>query len=147
MSELTWHPIYNIGIHEIDLQHKTLFAMCNNLFTLIDQGAEQHKVEELISDFLGYLTYHNSFEEKLMKVFEYPNLKTHLIEHHAFVAKIRDLLKPHDDSFNFEASAQQRVLESLTEHISGDDLELGSFLAKHIPENVNPRSFVFSEQR
>ncbi len=134
---LTWHPLYNVGIHEIDLQHKTLFAMCNNLIRLIDKPTHDTELEDLISDFHGYLTYHNAFEEGLMKEHKYPNMASHVLEHRNLVEKVRELLRPHDETYNLDDESKRLFLEAMAEHVSGDDLELGRYLAKHVPEDAS----------
>ena len=145
MSEtLLWHPIYNIGVHEIDVQHKTLFAMCKQMCTFAQTGAYENELNDLIHDFLGYLSYHNCFEETLMRILDYPNREAHIKEHHLLTQKLRGLLRPHDETYNLISESKYLFMETLAEHVSGDDLELGRFLKDTIPAEVNPRDYMFS---
>lgn len=143
---LCWHPLYNTGIHQIDLQHKTLLALCNSLAAAIDKHQSTIVLQDIISDFLGYLTYHNNYEEQLMQIFDYPNRQSHVAEHQALTARLRRLLRSDGLITEHQRLSQDTLLEILAEHISGDDIELGHYLAEHIPAQCDTSDLILSKR-
>jgi len=81
MAQLSWEARYGLNIVSIDLQHRMLVDMSNQLYrSIISNGtnkATQHSLDEL----LKHTIFHFAFEEKLMAACCYPGLDQHKAEH------------------------------------------------------------------
>lgn len=80
MDKIEWSDKLNIGIEELDQQHKTIINYFNDIFDVVE--AKQAEVMEKKFDaLLEYLGVHFTYEEELMKKSEYPEYAKHKAEH------------------------------------------------------------------
>lgn len=84
-----WRKEYELGIETIDDQHKNLIRIGNVIYDLIKQQSED-KVESdnilaVIMELKRYTEYHFSTEEQLFKMYNYPDMYKHKMEHDNFV--------------------------------------------------------------
>ena len=84
-----WKKEYELGISEIDDQHRELLRMISQL----DSGLEQGEIFELLDGLTDYAGYHFSTEEGLMVEAKYSGYEAHLLEHHGFVERVREFVK------------------------------------------------------
>ncbi len=64
-----WSKHFEVGVKEIDRQHKKLVEILNSVCTNIcdvlhDPSTEEHNVAQLISELVDYTVYHFEYEEK-----------------------------------------------------------------------------------
>jgi hemerythrin len=128
---ITWYPALEVGVQEVDDQHRELFRRVD---ALVDAIVARHGPEEMgpLFDFLGrYAIEHFTAEEALMRVHGYPQRADHEVEHQSFVEDFAALRR----EFNREGATalllvkvNARVVRWLVDHISGTDKELAAFL-------------------
>ncbi len=88
MKEIfVWDDKYNIGIDEIDAQHRNLFQLANRLQDDLPQGRLQ---EELMSLY-RHTREHFKAEEALMRDSGYPSYLEHRGQHDALLDKLNEL--------------------------------------------------------
>jgi hemerythrin len=90
MGMIAWLPEYEIGIQEIDEQHKRLVEIINELYQAI---VHEHSdtMADIIRNVVEYTKVHFAIEESLLRIFEYSDYEAHKAEHDRFVAKIQAL--------------------------------------------------------
>ncbi len=124
MAFLNWNDNLNIGIIQIDAQHKNLVGMLNQLYEAMSTG----KGKEVIGK-IGYTLTHFGTEEKLLQQHGYPELPQHKKEHEFFVKKVQE--------FNNEVQKGNIIIVSnvanflkewLVKHIQGTDKKYAPFL-------------------
>ncbi len=127
MQFFYWNKSFEIGIAEIDQQHRTMVDFINTLATALVEGGKLPEVRGIADQLLQYATSHFRDEEKLIASCSLPAEEqiSHRIAHARFVEKTQEiLLRP--DLFQEEVS--QQVLEFLTtwliSHILGSDLKI-----------------------
>ena len=85
---------YMTGISSVDEQHKTLVALCNNLYNLIMKerhstaGHYTEHVKEALDECTSYAQTHFAHEEKLMKACNYSGYVDHKFQHDQFVKRV-----------------------------------------------------------
>ena len=63
-----WNEVYELGISEIDLQHKKLIDISNDLFDVVTKGDENFKISmsKILKNLTDYTVYHFTSEEQFM---------------------------------------------------------------------------------
>lgn len=86
-----WQDNLNIGVLEIDLQHKLLFEKFNAFLAACDAQTAADGIYRLFWFLEAYTLTHFTEEEKLMQTVGYPELETHRSQHEHFADQIADL--------------------------------------------------------
>jgi hemerythrin len=97
---ICWQEEYTVEVHEMDLQHKTLFEKANALYVLLRESSpwielspkkehipKQHILETL-EDLIEYTRYHFESEEKLLEKHKYEAIGKQQKEHAFFVSRL-----------------------------------------------------------
>ena len=88
---MKWLVEYEIGVSELDGQHRELFENFDRLMECIDQGQGKEVVGEFLGFIDSYIECHFSIEEKLMEDAEYPGKTVHVSQHRLFSTGFRTL--------------------------------------------------------
>ena len=72
---------YQIGIAEIDAQHRELFRVLAQLERHSGDGYSYEAAKEALSQLTSYASVHFAIEESLMRMHGYPELTAHVAEH------------------------------------------------------------------
>jgi len=129
MAFISWRQDYEIGVKEVDAEHRRLFYLVNEYYDKHYQGAPRKEIERILNSLVSYAEVHFQNEEAIMEQCAYPRLEEHR--------------KQHADLFTSIFSITQRLLDSpdkadretlnflkkwLTDHIIQDDVDIGHFL-------------------
>ena len=129
MTSFVWSDEFQVGIREIDEQHKKLFQMAGNLDEGMRLGKGKEILGKVLKELIGYVQNHFTTEERLMKTHAYPELEEHKAKHQAMTQKVLSLQK------DFETGKKTITLDTmtflqnwLTKHIMGTDFQYGPYL-------------------
>ena len=92
-----WIPKFNLGINEIDDQHKRLIDIMNKLCNSLNQAEEGNIISEVIKEMWSYAHYHFELEEKYFDEFHYEKSEAHKAWHREFYKKVEALAKEFDE--------------------------------------------------
>ena len=98
MSLITWRRDYEIGIPEVDHEHRALIELINDTFDELQQGARAEAAEILLGEIHVRIAAHFALEEKAMREMRYPELDDHKADHERLLDEIRDLMDEVDDT-------------------------------------------------
>ena len=84
-----WDNRYRVGIHSIDAQHQTLFAIAQDLYAAMSAGRGRSALARTLDRLAIYTSSHFAHEERLMQLHEYPGLAAHKAEHEALRARVK----------------------------------------------------------
>ena len=92
---LKWDDSLATGFEEVDLQHKKLILIFDDVYRSIQSDRAEYAVRmakdlKRLTDYTGY---HFSEEEAFMKRFSYPGYEKHRAEHEAFIAEVARQIK------------------------------------------------------
>lgn len=86
-----WKNEYSVGIDAIDLQHRLLINMINDLYLAIYENNGSEVTSALLGRLQGYILDHFDTEKKLMEKANYTGRSKHLQEHDKFIAKVAEM--------------------------------------------------------
>ena len=125
MPFLEWKDAYNIGVKEIDMQHRGLFDIIDKLFTSRMYESDGKYFALTLHKFYEYVQIHFSTEERYMEEAQYPRYTEHQQEHELFTTQVSKLMQDVEDK---EPQIENKVLAFLKEwylaHILGTDRDL-----------------------
>ena len=129
MSLILWHAGLDVKLPEIDVQHRHLIEIVNELY----DAAVSRKSREILAGILDRLICetvdHFATEEEIMQEAVYPEFHLHQVEHNILKTKVlgfqRDFLA---DRVVLTPDVLQFVQNWLDDHITGADRRLAEFL-------------------
>ena len=129
MSLFLWKKSYEIGVAEIDMQHRKLVGMINELSDAMLEKRGYRAVPHILEELADYVKLHFSDEEKLMEKYNFPDAPRHLLAHEAFARKVVDF----KEAYELEEDLDVRELLDflcgwLKNHITVND----KAIARHI---------------
>lgn len=86
-----WKKEYELGIPEIDDQHRLLFRRIDNLSLALYDNKGRDELHSLIKYLREYIEVHFSFEENLFGPTGYPDAVAHGEEHRRFIDYVQSL--------------------------------------------------------
>lgn len=126
-----WTKELEIGVAPIDRQHQELFERIDALVNACQAGRCRDEVGSLLEFLQEYVLVHFLEEEELMRLFGYPELSSHGLEHAGFNRHLQELVagvavegltSPLLNDLN------ATVVDWLYEHVCGRDRALGQWL-------------------
>ncbi len=99
---IVWEDKYKVGYKKIEDQHLELIEIINDLYDCMDN---QNSEDELLkSEFkkalrktVDYVSYHFSYEEKIMQAIEYNKMSEHSAYHREFAQTIYNYIKSYEN--------------------------------------------------
>ncbi len=90
IEKIEWSDSYLLGVQEIDLQHKKLLAIANELYDVVcgDEDDYRMKMPIVLKKLSDYTVYHFSSEEQLQKRIGYTGLESHKNAHDFFIKEV-----------------------------------------------------------
>jgi hemerythrin len=128
-----WTPSLEIGVAEIDAQHRTLFERVGRLEAAVTAQEPYFRLEELFAFLKTYALTHFASEEGLMRRVGYPGLSAHVREHDEFRRRLGSLVPQWESGGDSTATlvAVLAFLDSwLTDHVKNSDQRIGEFLKR-----------------
>lgn len=105
---LKWDDSLLTGFAEVDLQHKKLISIINDVFEAMSSPPAEYamRMAKDLKRLTDYTGYHFSEEEDFMRKHGYPKLEKHHEEHEAFISQVRLQIQTltqanPDDGFRF----------------------------------------------
>jgi hemerythrin len=120
MATLQWIPELNIGIPEIDKQHRRICDYINQL-DKIRHTPNHDKLAEVIGDVVDYTMSHFAFEEGLMEDAGYPFAAPHKRVHQLVTRKVSEFKTRFDQGEDVAEELHGMLSRWLFNHIRNDD--------------------------
>lgn len=126
MAMATWKDDYSVGVTEIDVQHKELFAIVNRVQALLSDQFITDKYDgivAIINELKEYTIYHFKTEEEYMLKMSYKRLFTQKVQHQDFVEKMNsiDFSQIDNDQNKYLHEILYFVCDWLVTHILKED--------------------------
>lgn len=130
MALMEWNDSFNIGVPEVDRQHRHLVEILNRLHAAMLAGNPPAELARVVQDLLNYTRYHFDAEERAMRDANYPELSAHQQKHRAMVERVEAFSQ---EMLSGKATVTMRLLvflkEWLARHILETDRRFGVFMA------------------
>lgn len=121
MPLITWSPALEIGIPEIDYQHRNLVSMLNALNDAIEEKAAQSVIGEILEALNAYVITHFASEERLMDKLHYEFIDEHKIEHHRLSESVQRYRSAFDRGECSPTELLEFLIRWLLQHVAGAD--------------------------
>jgi hemerythrin len=129
---------FEIGIAEIDAQHRRLFDLLNQLRSWSGKGYEYAATIDTLNELADYTHTHFAIEESLMRMLRYPDINVHIAEHE----RLKKMLEEYRHSILKEGSRIELsdfIKSWLIDHISKVDRKyVNHLLAARIDPTAGP---------
>jgi hemerythrin len=126
----TWGPHLEIGVPEIDAQHREIVEAARDLVAALTmaQGDAAAGTLEVLAH---HVLVHFETEERWMRETRYPRLREHVAKHDQFVARLVALAKDHAAAGGSSVLALRlrNALAWLEDHTEEDDRKLARHVA------------------
>lgn len=132
MSLIEWKKEFSVGVAAVDLEHRDLIELINDLHAMMGKSATQEQVIASLGEIFAQISAHFALEEKLMRDTKYEHFRSHKDDHEKLLDEIRDIMDRVEDDGRFD---DQRLSDELdrwfTEHFRTHDAKLH----RHFPEH------------
>lgn len=91
MSLIEWNNEFNLGIEEIDSEHRALVALINALHDAMSAGAGRADIVEGISEIYTLVAAHFAREEAFMRETRYMAYAEHKEDHEVLLDDLREI--------------------------------------------------------
>ena len=124
-----WSETYSVKIGIVDMQHKNLVNLVNELHESMRAGHAREKLGQILASLIKYTQSHFATEEKLMQSHGYPEFSQHKAEHDHLTATAIDLQhKFQRNEIGMTVEVMEFLKEWLVKHIQGSDKKYAPFL-------------------
>lgn len=123
-----------MGIHEIDLQHKQLIACLDRLEHWIGRGRSFPAAIDAIQTLRAYTASHFSYEEEFLRSHRYPKLEEHIRDHRNICAELDRKAEQVRAGSDVSRELVDMVRTWIMGHIGIEDSEYAAFFGT-LPKN------------
>jgi hemerythrin-like metal-binding protein/PAS domain S-box-containing protein len=130
---IVWDKKFELGNNTVDMQHKSLCEMINNLILQCEHGKAADTLHETLAFLVDYTVYHFENEEALQIKTGFPEYENHKKIHEGFKVTVSELVRRFDkngSSDELVKDIRETVIAWLTNHMQNEDIRIG----KHIRE-------------
>ena len=90
MSQIDWTDVLDIGLPQLDEQHKKLISFSNSLIHAMTLGKGAEVLQDIFEELKSYTAYHFADEERYMKHIGYPSLEDHKAAHRVLIRQVKE---------------------------------------------------------
>ncbi len=96
MELIKWKDIFSVKVSEVDIQHKKLIGLINQLYDAMRIGKGREVLGSVLTELVHYTIYHFSTEERLFREYGYPEYDEHKQIHDDLTRKAKELKESFD---------------------------------------------------
>ena len=129
MALINWSEAFEVGIPEVDEQHKKLVAIVNALHEAMLKGQARETMGKALEEVVDYTVYHFATEERLFAEKQYPRAAAHKHLHDELTATAKKLRADVASGKSVISHEVMRFLRDwLQQHIMSEDKAFGRFV-------------------
>lgn len=123
---IEWKPGYEIGIAEIDHEHREFIKRLNRFFATAAKGATDDGAINELGEVYAWISAHFALEETIMRTHDYDQFQDHKDDHERLLDDIRDIMEACQASLtpNMDNSLQRRLEDWFVGHFKTKDSRL-----------------------
>lgn len=132
MALIEWRKEYELGLADVDHEHRELIALINRIHDQIDSGNARGNVLDLLGDLYAQISAHFALEEQHMRELRYQELDDHKADHERLLERIRDLMDDCEDNTALDMRAFGVDLDAwFLVHFSTRDARFHASVPRH----------------
>lgn len=129
MALIEWTSALELGVDQMDRQHRQLVRILNELHQAMLGGSQPRDLMRVMEELIQYTKYHFATEERLMAEANYAGLALHRQKHQALTARVEEYAS---EVLRGRATVSLSILQFLKDwlnrHILGTDKEFAGFV-------------------
>ena len=126
MPIMEWTPALDVGVNEMNDEHKTILSLMNKLYDENEKGASKDQLKKTIQELGAFTMKHFADEEAYQASINYPDLTTHKALHANLLKKFGAFQEGFDKGPGKVAPEFFNFLKFwLSSHIQGIDKKYG----------------------
>jgi len=129
---IEWNDGMNIGIPEIDEDHKPITLLINGLNRYITEGKSPAEIKRMVQLIIDEAARHFSQEEKLFQAWQYPDTTHHAQLHNNVLNKLKGI-KAGLIPYGFDSSwvnVGMKIKRVLLHHFQNEDVKYAEYYQK-----------------
>jgi len=131
MKRLEWSDKLNLGVPQIDNQHKELIRLVNGLISAVSLDRPEKTINNVLKKLREYTVFHFNSEEVFMDSIGYDNLNKHVAEHIDLKKKVKEFQRSICKGESVEVMTLLDFLKPwLLNHILESDREIAAFIKR-----------------
>ncbi|WP_419779897.1 bacteriohemerythrin [Maridesulfovibrio sp.] len=131
MKRLEWSDKLNLGVPQIDNQHKELIRLVNGLISAVSLDRPEKTIKNVLKKLREYTVFHFNSEEVFMDSIGYDNLNKHVAEHIDLKKKVKEFQRSIYKGESVEVMTLLDFLKPwLLNHILESDREIAAFIKR-----------------
>ncbi len=125
MSLIQWKSEFELGVPDVDYEHRELIELINTIYSFIEDGASPEHVLDGLADIFAHISAHFALEEKIMRDAGYEAYSGHKADHEKLLDQLRDIMDSVDDDGSYDRAQLSHDLERwFSVHFKTFDAEL-----------------------
>lgn len=128
MNAFIWMDDYRIGVKAIDADHKYLFEIANELFSIDDPEKDCSKYRIIIHKLFSYIKDHFFREEAIMHKYDYPHTVHHRRLHDQFTKELQKIMKKSKSIVELDEELKKILDNWILNHIMSEDIQIKDWL-------------------
>lgn len=121
-SLISWSPLFETTVPELDADHRLLIEKANQLLRTVKTNGDKQTITQYLNEIGLHMRHHFAREEIAIAVTSPDDLQKHRTEHAALVARLGFLTERFQrDALPLEALVQFVAFEMCAHHIAGSD--------------------------
>jgi len=122
VAYITWKKEYELGVPDMDNQHKRLVQLINELYVAMKSGAGGSGAGKALKGVVDYTKQHFGNEERLQQQYGYPGLGAHKTLHKELLEQVLDFKQRYESrEAGIESKLAKFLKDWLINHIMGQD--------------------------
>ena len=122
MSLIEWKDEFSVGVASVDVEHRQMIDLINDLHDLVGENASEEEVSTMLGEIFAQISAHFALEEKFMRETRYPHFPEHKGDHEKLLDELRDIMdRVEDDGRYDETALSDELREWFTNHFSTHD--------------------------
>ncbi len=130
MAVIEWSESFNLGIPDIDSEHRALIDLINRLHARLGPAASNEEIFEFFVELHAQIARHFALEETIMRDLRYDRLRAHKDDHEKLLDEIRDLMDRQlaGEFVNYDAVLGDALRQWFVVHFKTEDARLHRWL-------------------
>jgi hemerythrin-like metal-binding protein len=112
MTLIRWRDSFNLGIPDVDFEHRELVDLINALHERLQQEEHRDEVEDFLGEIFARISAHFALEERTMVARNFPEYWPHKADHERLLDQLRDIMEGYETAHALDADDLSSRLDS-----------------------------------
>ncbi len=130
MTLIEWRSDFETGVADVDLEHRELVDLINELHGQLGSDAEPDTVSAFLGEVFARISAHFALEESVMRKHNYDEYEAHKTDHEKLLDDIRDIMDDFEAGQfdNYDEALSGAVRDWFVNHFKTKDARLHKML-------------------